>query len=242
MSDVKPASGVHDLGGEPGWGPVPVPEPDEPVFAHRWEGRAFAIALLSMRTSGTNLDAFRYAQSRLDRADYFDDGYYGRWLHGAENLLYDSSIIAPGTVEARAANLADRQAGGPGDAVAEPPPPEPNKPDYAPTAAGSIRTVDTAPAFTVGQRVRAKATEPAEPARHTRLPRYVMGHEGTVVIVEPAQVLPDSHAHFQGERAQRVYTVRFDSWELFGSDAERFDLNIDLYEDYLEGTDLGGTA
>jgi nitrile hydratase subunit beta len=230
-SDVKPASGVHDLGGEPGWGPAPVPDPDEPVFPHRWEARAFAIALLSMRMSGTNLDAFRHAQSRLDREHYFEDGYYGRWLYGAENLLYDSSIIAPGTVEARAANLADRQAGGSGDVAVEPPPPEPSKPDYAPTAAGSIRAVDAAPAFEVGQRVRARSTEPSG---HTRLPRYVMGHEGTVVIAEPAQVLPDSHAHFQGEQAQWVYTVRFDSHELFGPDAERFDLNIDLYEDYLE--------
>jgi nitrile hydratase len=231
VSDVKPASGVHDLGGAPGWGPAPVPEPDEPVFPHRWEARAFALALLSMRMSGTNLDAFRHAQSRLDRARYFDDGYYGRWLYAAENLLYDSSIIAPGTVEARAANLADRRAGGSGEGVVEPPAPDPKKPDYAPTAAGSLRAVDAAPAFVVGQRVRAKA---ADPAGHTRLPRYVMGHAGTVVIVGPAHVLPDSHAHFQGERAQWVYTVRFDSRVLFGPDAERFDLNIDLYEEYLE--------
>jgi nitrile hydratase len=230
VTNVQPATGVHDLGGTEGWGPAPVPEPDEPVFPHRWEARAFALALLSMRMSGTNLDAFRHAMNRLDRADYFDDGYYGRWLHCAENLLYDSSIIAPGTVEARAANLASRQAGGDGG-VEEPPAPQPNKPDYAPTAAGSIRTVDATPAFEAGQRVRARTFEPPG---HTRLPRYVMGHEGTVVIVEPAQVLPDSHAHFQGERAQRVYTVRFDSHELFGPDAERFDLNIDLYEDYLE--------
>jgi nitrile hydratase subunit beta len=231
VSNIEPATGVHDLGGGEGWGPAPVPQPDEPVFPHRWEARAFAIALLSMRMSGTNLDAFRHAQSRLDRVDYFDDGYYGRWLHAAENLLYDSSIIAPGTVEARAANLADRRGGGSGAVAEEPPPPQPNKPDYAPTAAGSIRTVEAAPAFAVGQRVRAKTMDPPG---HTRLPRYVMGREGTVVIVEPAQVLPDSHAHFQGERAQWVYTVRFDSHELFGADAERFELNIDLYEDYLE--------
>jgi nitrile hydratase subunit beta len=226
VSDVQPATGVHDLGGKEGWGPAPVPEPDEPVFAHRWEARAFALALLSMRLSGTNLDAFRHAMNRLDRADYFDDGYYGRWLHAAENLLQDSSIIAPGTVEARAAKLS-----GSGGSVAEPPPPEPNKPDYAPTAAGSIRKVEAAPAFGVGQRVRAKTVDPPG---HTRLCRYVMGHQGTVVAVQPAQVLPDSHAHFQGERAQQVYTVRFGSGELFGPGAERFDLNIDLYEDYLE--------
>jgi len=31
-----------------------------------------------------------------------------------------------------------------------------------------------------------------------------------------------------------VYTVSFDSTELFGADAEKFVLNTDLYEDYLE--------
>lgn len=224
MDNVQPATGIHDMGGTEGWGRAPVPDPDEPPFEQRWEARAFAIALLSMRTSGTNLDAFRYALSRLGRADYLDDGYYGRWLHGAENLLYDSSIIAPGTVEARVANLS-------GGNVAEPPAPEPHKPDYKPTAAGSIRTVDRPQRFAAGQRVRARRFEPRG---HTRLPRYVMGHEGEVIAVEPAQVLPDTHAHFQGENAQWVYTVRFDSHELFGPDADRFGLNIDLYEDYLE--------
>jgi nitrile hydratase subunit beta len=224
VSDVIPASGIHDMGGTNGWGRAPVPESDEPPFKQPWEARAFAMALLSMRMSGTNLDAFRHALSRLERADYLDDGYYGRWLHGAENLLYDSGIIAPGTVEARAANLA-------GGHVEEPPAPEPHRPDYKPTAAGSIRTVEDPQRFSVGQRVRAKRLRPPG---HTRLPRYVMGHVGTVVAPRPAQVLPDTHAHFQGENAQWVYTVRFDPEELYGPGAQRFALNIDLYEQYLE--------
>ena len=224
MRNVRPTTGFHDLGGTGGWGPVAAPEPDEPVFAQRWQARAFALAMLSTRLSGTNVDAFRHAVDRLDRHDYLDDGYYGRWLHGAENLLHDSSIIAPGTVEARAANLS-------GGAVEEPPAPEPSKPDYAPTAAGSIRSIEAPQKFKPGDRVSARKFEPAG---HTRLPRYVMGHKGTVVIVEPAQVLPDTNAHFRGEHAQWVYTVRFDSHELLGAGAERFSLNIDLYESYLE--------
>jgi nitrile hydratase len=224
VSKVEPASGIHDMGGTDGWGGALVPEPDEPPFREPWEARAFAIALLSMRVSGTNLNAFRHAMDRLDRQDYLDDGYYGRWLHGAENLLYDSAIISPGTVEARAAKLAGRE-------VEEPPAPQPDKPDYQPTAAGSIRSIDSPQRFAAGQRVRARTMEPRG---HTRLPRYVMGHEGEVVAVEPAHVLPDTHAHFLGENAQWVYTVRFDSGDLFGAGAERFSLNIDLYEDYLE--------
>jgi nitrile hydratase beta subunit len=224
VTDIEAATGVHDMGGTPGWGAAPVPDRDEPPFKQPWEARAFAIAALSARISGTNLDAFRHSMSRLDRADYLDDGYYGRWLHGAENLLYDSSILARGSVEARAANLS-------GQHVDEPSLPEPRRPDYKPTAAGSIRTLDAPHRFSVGQRVRAKSFEPPG---HTRLPRYVMGHAGVVAAQRPAQILPDTHAHFRGENAQWVYTVRFEPEELFGPGAERFGLNIDLYEDYLE--------
>jgi nitrile hydratase beta subunit len=229
VSTVHPATGVHDVGGADGWGRAPAPVPDEPVFAEEWEAHAFALALLSMRLSGTNLDAFRHAMSRLDRAEYFDDGYYGRWLHGAENLLSDSAIIAPGAVEARAARLA-----GSSDVDEPPAPATPAKPDYAATGPGSLRTVEAPRRFAAGQSVRSLDVEPAG---HTRLPRYVRGRVGTVVMVQPAQVLPDSHAHFTGENAQWVYTVRFASRTLFGPGAEEFDLNIDLYESYLEAAE-----
>jgi len=224
MTEVQVASGVADLGGAEGWGLAPVVDPNDPVFKEDWEGRAFALSLLSMRLSGTNLDAFRHAMNRLDAEHYFDDGYYGRWLYGAENLLMDSDIIAPGAVEARAANMT-------GGNVEEPAAPESHKPDYAPTAAGSIRVIETPQRFRVGQRVRARVMQAPG---HTRLQSYTQGHAGVVSIVEPAQVLPDTHAHFIAENAQWVYTVSFDSKELFGPTAERFTLNTDLYEDYME--------
>ena len=221
---IQPASGIADMGGTDGWGAAPVIDPNEKVFNEPWEGRAFALALPSMRISGTNLDAFRHSMNRLDRDKYMDDGYYGRWLYGAENMLMDSNIITPGAVEARAVNLS-------GGHVEEPPAPEPNKPDYAPTAGGSLRQIDVEPRFAVGQRVRTKVL--AAPG-HTRLQHYIQGHVGTIAIVEPPQVLPDTHAHFIAENAQWVYTVGFDSHELFGADAELFTLNTDCYEDYLE--------
>lgn len=216
---------LADMGGTDGWGPVHPPTVDEPVFGEPWEGRAFALTLLTMgRVSGQNLDAFRHALERLDRQDYLDDGYYGRWLNAAELMLVDSGILAPGAIDARA--RAAR-----GENGTEPPVPEPRKPDYAPTAAGSLRQVDTAPAFAVGDRVRAK--DVSVPG-HTRLPRYVRGHTGVVEIVQPAALLPDTHAHFQGENAQHVYSVRFDSHELWGAAAENFTLTIEMFETYLE--------
>jgi nitrile hydratase len=216
--------GIHDMGGMQDWGSVKAPDPDEPVFHDEWEKKAFALALLSMRVSGTNLDAFRYAMDRLHPMDYMGDGYYGRWLRGAENLLTDSGIIAPGAVDARARNRL-------GASVAEPEAPEPHKPDYAPTGPGSLRQVDSKPAYAVGDRVRAADIHPKG---HTRLPRFVRGRSGTVRKVQPAHLLPDTHAHFQGENPQHVYSVEFASSELWGQDAEDFVINVDLYESYLE--------
>ncbi|MEW9528859.1 nitrile hydratase subunit beta [Microbispora sp. NPDC049125] len=216
--------GIADMGGTEGWGPAHPPRADEPVFGEPWQGRAFALTLLSIPVSGRNVDAFRHAQERLDRAAYLDDGYFGRWLNAAELMLTDSAIIAPSAIDARARNLS-------GGHVEEPPTPEPAKPEYTPTAAGSLRTVDVPPAFAVGERVRAKDMSPPG---HTRLPRYVRGHAGVVECVQPAAVLPDTHAHFRGENPQYVYSVRFDSRELWGAGAEPFAVTAELYESYLE--------
>ncbi|WP_411127903.1 nitrile hydratase subunit beta [Streptomyces sp. x-19] len=220
--------GIADMGGTQGWGPVHPPQRDEPVFAEDWQRKAFALAILSSRAAsgGINTDAFRHALERLDRAHYLDDGYFGRWLNAGELMLTERAILAPGAVEARARNLS-------GEHVPEPPVTEPVLPHYAPTAEGSLRSLDTAPAFGVGQRVRARNV--SVPG-HTRLPGYVRGHAGVVEIIQPAHVLPDTNAHFMGENPQYVYSVLFDSHELWGPDAEPFTVTVDVYESYLETT------
>jgi nitrile hydratase beta subunit len=215
---------IADMGGMQGFGSTELSPPFDPPFHEEWERRAFAMALLSMRVSGTNLDSFRHALARQHPIDYLVDGYYGRWLNCAINLLTDSAIIAPGAVEARARKMQ-------GEDVEEPPAPDPRKPDYKPTAAGSIRKIDLPPMFSVGDRVRARHLHPTG---HTRLPRYVRDHTGVVRAVQPAQVLPDTNAHFMGENPQHVYNVAFDSHDLWGPESEKFTLGIDLYESYLE--------
>jgi len=216
--------GIADMGGTEGWGPTHPPLVDEPVFGEAWEGRAFALALLSTRLADWNLDAFRHALERLSRAAYLDDGYFGRWLNAAELVLTDSAVLAPKAVEARARNLRGKQ-------VVEPPPSQPVRPDYKPTAEGSLRALDAAPAFAIGERVRVKNMSRTG---HSRLPRYVRGHTGVVEFVEPPSVLPDTNAHFEGENPQYVYTVQFDSHELWGAEAEPFAQTIEMFESYLE--------
>ncbi|MFC5262200.1 nitrile hydratase subunit beta [Kribbella qitaiheensis] len=217
--------GIHDMGGTHGWGTVAI-QPDEPVFEEQWHARTFALGLASMGASGTNLDAFRHALERLHPVEYLADGYYGRWLAAAELLLVDSGVLAPGAVEARARRLG-------GEDVVEPVDVEVRKPSYERGGPGSLRQIDDEPGFEVGQQVRARDLRKSG---HTRMPAYVRGRIGVVDARRPAAVLPDSTAHFTGEDAQHVYTVRFESTDLWGSDAEVSTVYIDLFESYLEKT------
>jgi nitrile hydratase len=215
--------GIADMGGTTGWGRAQRPRADEPVFEEPWQGRGFAMMLLSNMLVGGNVDSVRHAIERLDRDAYLNDGYYGRWLNAAELLLTENNVLAPAAIEQRARRLR-------GEDVDEPAAPELNLPERAPVA-DSLRSLDTPPKFQPGERVRAKNMSPPG---HTRLPRYVRGHTGVVAQVEPASVLPDTNAAFQGENPQHVYTVQFDSRELWGEDAEQFTLTIEMFESYLE--------
>jgi nitrile hydratase len=233
--------GIADMGGTSGWGPARPPRADEPVFAEPWQGRAAALTILATRVSGRNVDAFRHAQERLDRAAYLDEGYFGRWLNAAELMLTEGAILAPGEIDARARDLRGEHVENPSVSVSVAVP-ESARPDAGPptaaiavwrSAPGSLRTIDAAPAFAVGQRVRAKNISPPG---HTRLPGYVRGHAGVVEVIQPAAVFPDTHAHFLGENPQHVYSVRFDSHELWGEGADSFAVTVDLFENYLETT------
>jgi nitrile hydratase len=88
----------------------------------------------------------------------------------------------------------------------------------------------------VGQRVRALNLNPQG---HTRLPRYVRGHIGTVVLHHGSHVLPDRHVNtmlppFDGT-AEHLYTVVFDGTELWGPQAESgHQVSVDAWESYLE--------
>ena len=217
--------GVHDLGGMENMGAVQLPEQGEPVFHETWESRTFAIgALCQTRLTGANLDAFRHAIDRTPPEEYLGLPYFNLWLRMAETLLTETGTLAPGAIDARVRRRR-------GESVEEPAVPEPNRPDYKPAGPGSVRQVDDPPRFSTGQRVR---TVDLHTSGHTRLPRYARRREGVVDRVLPAQVLPDTNAHYIAENAQHVYSVRFDSKELWGPEAEPFTTYIDLYESYLE--------
>ena len=73
------------------------------------------------------------------------------------------------------------------------------------------------------------------PPGHTRLPRYVRGHAGTIAAIHGCHVFPDTSAHGGGEQPQWLYSVRFDCGVLWGGDnPEGDEIFIDLWEPYLE--------
>jgi nitrile hydratase len=67
------------------------------------------------------------------------------------------------------------------------------------------------------------------------LPRYARSKTGVIVRDHGVYLFPDSNAHFQGEKRQHVYSVRFAATELWGDDASSRDsVHLDLWDDYLE--------
>ena len=94
------------------------------------------------------------------------------------------------------------------------------------------RETNTKARFKAGDTVRAKNINPLT---HTRLPRYVRGHRGTIERVIGCHVFPDSNAQGAGENPQWLYTVRFDGRELWGADGDpSVTVSVDAWEPYLE--------
>ena len=83
--------------------------------------------------------------------------------------------------------------------------------------------------FRPGTRVR---TVNADPAHHTRLPRYARGRSGVVVECEGRHPLPDRRVRGLPAPAEPVYAVRFTAAELWGSGGHS--VTVDLWESYLE--------
>jgi nitrile hydratase subunit beta len=85
-------SRVNDVGGQTGFGEVPVEE-DEPVFHADWEARVYALNAALIRRGVYNLDEFRDAIERMPPAEYLAASYYERWLAAMERLTRERGIV-----------------------------------------------------------------------------------------------------------------------------------------------------
>jgi nitrile hydratase len=64
------------------------------------------------------------------------------------------------------------------------------------------------------------------------LPRYVRGHEGTIVALHGSWALPDRVVAGDPGDPEAVYAVRFDSEQLWGVPGHT--VTIELWRSYLE--------
>ena len=216
-------NGGQDLGGAHGHGPVR-PEPNEPVFHAEWEKRAFALTLAMGMPGGWNIDMSRFARENRPPGEYLSMSYYQIWLAGLITLLEQRELVTEKEIDSGHASA----------------PPKPVKRILSPGDVAQVlyrggpteRQTNTPAVFKVGDTVRAKNINPLS---HTRLPRYVRGHIGTIERVIGCHVYPDSNATGAGENPQWLYTVRFDGRELWGADGDAtLKVSVDAWEPYLE--------
>jgi nitrile hydratase len=211
------------MGGLHGYGKV-APETDEPPFHADWERRAMALTLAMGVPGGWNLDMSRFARETIPPADYLRMSYYEVWVAGLAKLMAERRLVRDAEIAA-------------GRSL------DPPKPVSRILAAGQVAAVlqagkstarpPSAPAsFAEGEAVRARNMHPVT---HTRLPRYVRGHVGTVEHVRGCHVFPDTNALGQGENPQWLYTVRFAGRELWGAATDpTVSVSVDAFEPYLE--------
>ena len=216
-------NGVHDMGGMHGMGPIQE-EKNEPVFHHEWEGRIFAMNRAMGAWRKWNLDASRHSRELIPPAEYLRMSYYEKFVAGLVALIVNSEL----------ATRAEIESGVPAAGSAKAVPALTVEKANVVIAKGmpASRNVPVVARFQAGQRVRARNMHPVG---HTRLPRYARGKFGTIDRDHGVFVFPDTNAHFQGEKPQHVYSVRFAARELWGAQAAPKDsVYVDLWDDYLD--------
>lgn len=216
-------NGAQDMGGVMGFGPVH-PEPDEPVFHAEWEKRVLGMTLALSVPGGWSIDQMRHARENQPPGEYLSKTYYEIWFSGLTRVLQERGFIAHDELEAgKALHTAKPVARilKPEDAAA-----------LLSKGSNYERPVPAPAQFKPGDTVRARNMHPTG---HTRLPRYVRGHTGTVTHVRGAHVFPDASAAGHHGVGQWLYTVRFAGRELWGEAADpTVTVSVDAWESYLE--------
>lgn len=216
-------NGIHDMGGMHGFGPID-PEPDEPVFHADWERSVYGLAAAMGPVADWTLDADRHALECIPGQRYLRLPYYGKWFVTMSRLLVEHGYITEEELESGRAQATARTV----DRILEAKDVE----RYVNAGSRSDRDVDRPAKFGPGDAIRALNVHPRG---HTRLPRYVRGHDGVIERIHGCHVFPDTNAHGEGEQPQWLYSVRFAAAELWGAGQPgRTDVCLDLWEPYLE--------
>ena len=219
-------NGIHDMGGMHGMGPIEVREDERPFHAE-WEGRAWGLIRAAGPFGPARRRNFRYEHEILPPAQYLQMQYYERFIKLLVDRLIAAKLLTQAELDSGRADPASPRL----------------QPRVTPANVAeqlarrrSLRREDLRipSRFKMGQRVRARNINPVG---HTRLPRYLRGHRGTIVadhgIFDFQDTDPDGYT--LPDRPQHVYTVSFAARELWGDTANPRDtVHAELWEDYLE--------
>jgi nitrile hydratase subunit beta len=213
---------VHDMGGMDGFGKV-VKEENEPPFHAPWEGRVLGMQRAMGYAGAWHIDHSRFAQEKLPPLSYLGSSYYQRWMLAMESNVTERGYASPEELKAGHAQTAGKNL------------PRKLTPDVvgAGLSRSSFYRKPQGPQrFQPGDRVR---TQNIHPATHTRLPRYARDKVGVVEMCHGCHMYPDSVATDRGDDPQWLYTVVFESRELWGQDADpTLKISIDAFEPYLD--------
>ncbi len=86
-------SRVHDIGGQTGFGQVPVRDNGEPPFHADWEARVYALTNVLKQRGYFNDDELRNAIERMPPGEYLAASYYERWLAAIELLVAEKGLL-----------------------------------------------------------------------------------------------------------------------------------------------------
>jgi nitrile hydratase beta subunit len=211
---------VHDMGGMHGFGHVDVL--DAAAFHADWEKRVLGVRL-AMNLNGRGGGELRPHIEAIPGALYLSSGYYERWARGLASIVVDSGLLLEREIELRAEEYRSGVIAMPRESLST----QVRARIAAQLSGASNVEVGVPGRFTVGDHVRVRRMSPAG---HTRCPRYIRGVTGSVERVTAAFARPDAGEH----PIEQTYTIQFDLADIWGDDAERGVLCLDLWEGYLE--------
>ncbi|MDB5812631.1 MAG: uncharacterized protein JWN94_4753 [Betaproteobacteria bacterium] len=94
--------GVHDLGGQPA-GPVQLEEHERTFFDQRVDAM---MRLLAHPQHGYyTVDAMRRSIESLPREQYFELGYYERWVRAIRQLVVEKGLLTEDEISRKVAAL-----------------------------------------------------------------------------------------------------------------------------------------
>ena len=94
-------TGIHDLGGSPGAGPIDKSQHE----TEDWERLADAITIVLDKKGLKTTDEHRRAIESLDPELYRELSYYERWIAATELLLVEKGILTREEIDAKTAEL-----------------------------------------------------------------------------------------------------------------------------------------